>query len=1641
MKLTASASGAGKVYVSNATIGTSTSGLTNSKTLSGTKTTSSGSAPTSADVTFYVKAVPDSDDYGFAGWSGSGLKDSKSAETTVTISSSSDSESNPVAGTVTATFKPYHEYRACVRCQIIGGGKVAIGDGAYSDSEIVSPEQKCEKTLDANASFNFAVHAQATDGWSFVRWKDANGKELSTTLDYTHKVTSAKYGDDIEEVTIIAEFAQSHTYYAKTDVYVDETCPNGGLVAVARTNSSSGLTYGSEATLTDNQTLADNSATFTYYAFAKCADDWWNFGGWYEDGQLVSREPNFSFDSSTSSEDEANPAGRSLAAKFVQAPLVTATCKQSEGGSYTVSGTCDTAPTVEKVISAGTASESVGLPRSLSITLSAAVPEEGYKFRHWWKIADDGTKVALSEGASVSIDVPEDGLTVGADFIPAGLNYAAGDTCFETIADAVAAGQTAVSLIGNYEVVENVTVPTGAELIVPEGATLTVDAGVTLTIDGTLWVSGTVVNNGDIGGAGAVSVMNKQFKQTGKDGMNGAAAEPFFPFTAPSDGKTYRPSPFGLKYWDTKSTTAMGSVTGNAVACTSQTHMTLLNGKGQEVHYVYSETLPAFIKCNLDTSVAINHITNFTATTYSGLQDAYNGGEFCLYTGTSDATADFGSKTTIAKTFTVDGVHKSMTISCSQQNGAVVLTFINCNTASITKINNSTARFVNCTSAKSGKINNNAATYSPYVFAYDCGDLSFSWESTKTLAPDGMAPAGVYVFSGGKYTFSYSYMNCHLFGGTFKNEPKPDTNCTIGPGLKVSSITGGGYVVEPSEGEVSIKLTVDGKTVKKSSLEEAIKDAGTSQATIALSDDLELAAPVTIGADQNIILQLAQHKIAAKNGAIVNNGNLTVDCWSSEQGSMTTESGTLIKNCAGELHLVYGSYVGEISVEGGVLYTHAGIFDTALTVAGAISDPTTAVKIRGGQFKGLTYSYGGVTKELVGLCPEGYHAMDAGAGRSYLLPDVPVTITENTSGKVGSYSCEAVYDFEFLTSAERAIYKKGNARSEQNSLQDWFRKAELYATVDPQTSGFGPDGVVSFDRDVAADAIKAYGEITTPLGIRAAKGGGLPRGLAARGQNEPLPNNTMAKDNENNIYLPDPRYYYVIYENGAFQSFSVFMNDLSGDGTVGLGRANPDDLSIIGTTCRIDLMLCRRASRYTQQEQLKEYKVLASRFHKFTGKGAIYGSTDYDSLAAALSAASYSGTVRLSKDCSEQITIGQECSFTLDKNNFEFTGTIAAGAGFIVKKNGEVYSVVKAAEEIAEVEVAPAQGESQGVTVSVKVEDAWVKDVEAKGETVDQAIQKTEKNGLKVWENKLVEQAEAKGDVGHGFAAVRKTETVVAGKTVVVTVVTENKSKESSEYDITQLETGTYQPTKIVKDASENEVAVPDVDKPAVNVVRNESTDQTVVLAIPGNTTVKGAVKTPNAGDEIRVYDVGEGGYLCWTYDGTNWSPKNSLINGKLVEPMAAESQQLASGMAVVYVKSDASKVVTVAAEGNGVLMTELPETTKETDEAKGKWNLVANPTADDFDLNKIDGSQDAGHAVAATDRIVVLAEKGLGRVDFKKKSETGKWGRWKTTEYQDAKGKWRTKTEWVEEAMLKKGQAMWYISNGGNPQIKWSVK
>lgn len=1327
-KLTANASpsGAGTVYVSDSTI-TSTDGLSSAKTASKLNKTTSGSAPTSANVTFYVKVVPANENYGFTGWNtGSNVKSigsKTSAETTVVVTSNSSSETKPVEASVTATFAEFRQYNAQLRVEVVGGGTVAVTSGAAPGEykTVDSLTLTSSKTVKDAENLSFKVFTRPeSEEWEFKGWKlgtAADSELVSSSQEATYAVSSSKSGDEVESVTLYAIYAKMSQYYARVRAATDE----GGEVAVGTSSSSSGLTYGTSAALESNAAVADVGKTFPFYVFARPEDGWWNFIGWFEDDWLVSTDSAYGFNVVSNSSDEQKPAERALKAKFERAPVVTVTCKANEQCDYTVSAQGD-ASDLSIDAHALTADEAIELPRMMSLTLSAPTPAVGYRFVGWWVEQEDGSHKLLATQAEYTADFTESAV-IGVELDESDNYFRVVTDKYKTFDSAIAAlpsGKGEILLQNDLVVNENLEIPTAVTLTVPFGRVLTVSEDATLTVNGSLYVDGSVDSNGSIarGDAGIVSVCQKTLKQKGVGDQCGEVASPYNPYGS-------------VKYWITSADDkAKGSLVSTTQAgLTVDSHLTVVNGFGMAYHCGYTGSVPGAIICTIDRTTAENHVTGIEATTYANLSGAYakcGTGKLVVLVGTGVGTINVGTTTNFQTSFNVDGLGQAVTITCKQINGGPTIRFINCGNVTVSKLMTATLNYIKCAKVIISSWNITSETYQGRANLYDCTDISVNWDGNYTIG------GGAYIYSGGTYLYNLGngHKNFHLYGGTYKYEPKyvgTSANCTLGPGLTVKEISKTEYKVVEATTSAGVWLTKDGTTTAQSSLAAAVEAAGNVEATIELGDDVTLSEPLTIGSEQNIYLNLSRYGITGDAGALVNKGSLVIDGLNSASGSLVSEGGAILDCQPGSTtHIVYGNYRGAININGGLLYTHAGTFDTTFEVGEGV-DPKECVFIRAGQFSNTTYDVGPETQSLLGLCPDGYkeYRDSASAKYVYLLPDANIAIDMAENGKVGSYACDMVLSFSLMTEDDRRIYSLNKARQYHRNLGDWYRRAELAFTEEILVNG-RIDCALSFDRKVAAGSVSAYGQLkSVPL----AQGGKLPRGLSPEGTAE----QEYAEGYQTGKDRPSKKYYYVLYENGVQQSVSTFVGEAGGVASCGIRR---EGTSVIGTTCTLEMITY---GRRTNTEYLNWRKTVATRTYKFNGGSneALVGETLMPTLKGAIDGLEENGTVKLANDfVGKTVVLDAEKAFVLDRNNFELDAdAIVAGEGCeltvtdlgngqakyeVVKQSNATLTIPPVANATVVVKVngevvAPVDG-AVSVPVGAKVEvaytaaDGWLND-------------------------------------------------------------------------------------------------------------------------------------------------------------------------------------------------------------------------------------------------------------------------------------------------------------------------------------------
>lgn len=81
---------------------------------------------------------------------------------------------------------------------------------------------------------------------------------------------------------------------------------------------------------------------------------------------------------------------------------------------------------------------------------------------------------------------------------------------------------------------------------------------------------------------------------------------------------------------------------------------------------------------------------------------------------------------------------------------------------------------------------------------------------------------------------------------------------------------------------------------------------------------------------------------------------------------------------------------------------------------------------------------------------------------------------------------------------------------------------------------------------------------------------------------------------------------------------------------------------------------------------------------KVTGSTAKIGKVYYNTLDDAVKAANDGETITLITDCEEKITVSRAVTFTLEtEDSAEFTGSITAGSGYRLNKDGNVYTFTK----------------------------------------------------------------------------------------------------------------------------------------------------------------------------------------------------------------------------------------------------------------------------------------------------------------------------------------------------------------------------
>ena len=1159
---------------------------------------------------------------------------------------------------------------------------------------------------------------------------------------------------------------------------------------------------------------------------------------------------------------------------------------------------------------------------------------------------------------------------------------------------------------------KKITIPAGVDITIAKGALVTVPDGKQLVLNGSLAVVGTLANSGAISGNGTIfkisylieqGEINKPLQVTGEEWGNMAMAY-----------HGYKPY-----YRVTKTTANTPTVSGTITGCT-QSWAVLFTGKAVKISKQSPKAL-AVTRDTADSASTIKSIADNADTDEIKGNSDYVLLQDCTISGPLDTSSRVSSQ----KAYDCAG-HKA-TISASKiagsnmlfMNGVVALTPSSEN-------QNSIATFINCSSMTINKIKNG----SPKYYFYDCGSagvmasLSFAFYNNKS---DTTNYRQAYFYSG-YYTYTFNAAadatdgggHSYVYNGWFSSDPTAYLQQGASPnGLKVEGSKSPYKVVE----NVAAVNCVQVGNTQYASLAEAVS-AISSSGTLSLILPVTLKEKLVIPSGKKITIDL--NGLNLSGGSIENSGALRF-----EDNSGAAQPGTLstpVVGKAGTIDITFGAYAGSFRMEGGVLTTHNGTFASTF----AATEAGGQVMLRGGCFKGTV------------AVPDGYCQRSGYIGQKVVgyIADASKIGDADASYLVMGFSPNDVLGLE---ASDETLYlnfmqnKSGWAsRSDFVGREAlWDRLAELRSTGEPiKNQAF--EASISFDRAVSNGTVAGWAKI--------------------RGETREM---DMDQDLD-----PEEDYHILIpLVTGAGYTAKSFKHMFDGeDGgvweQVHCGVENKS-LDNIGTTVTVKFQI-----RMGGQKAGYTFETERSRSYKFAGNGAIAGGVDYSSLATAVEKIVERGTIRLSKDCDENVSVGKVC--TIDMNNFVFTGKIEPAEGFEVSQSGGLLKVYKPVEI--------KNGDEESTIAAIpeippEVTQTAKERAEENGTTIEMEEQKVlqETNpdtGLKVWQEVVLKNAGVTVEPSATFVEVAQpVESETPENTITLTTKEEIKDAglnnavqgvalakvsqggektlvldpkdvkrdQSATVDLTDLPSGIYQPVLVVNDAAGNPQACADKNAPNYAIVRNESKEKTVILPVPGKKLNGQEAKVSDVidvsslanGDTVTYYNPKDGTKSEWKYENGAWSdsetqkPDGSLA---VVKP----DLSLPAGGAFWLTRANPEMPVVIVTEmRDEISAPELEQ--KKTADDEPVWNLEANP--DPVNEVKLD---DVVKNPVAGDEIIIPTSNGA-----QKKVSLNN-------------GKWTYKKSVLENGRIKKvdaqatvgaGQGFWYLSNGTEGGEKTSIK
>ena len=695
------------------------------------------------------------------------------------------------------------------------------------------------------------------------------------------------------------------------------------------------------------------------------------------------------------------------------------------------------------------------------------------------------------------------------------------------LANALKGDDKEIVIEGTYEIKSDITVPSGYVITLAEGAKLNFAVKKNYFIYKTYY---------QLTGEGTLVSSSKAITTTQTRTL---------PEIAPSINRFS-----GVKYDVTEIVKAGGAVSrADSVKCNQENRVSVDGGAS----WVVIEGTPVAVVCKV--SSGINGGRTFVKA-YTSLLDACaavkTDGSECVFL-LSDASISISSDH-LTKGFTLDCAGNTCNGGGSKEvkNGAK-LAYLNAKNAQSLRLTNGGASFINCEAMSVyNEVNNNDSARNNYIHVYDAKTLpAVTYSSSAILETAG---CGICFFSGGVYP-SYSLKNdayknnIHIYGGSFSFDPTEKIAGGLDLVVKESDAI---WTVSEKVAECQAKIGDKEFTDIQSAVDEAKE-----YETVVLQKNVALVSPIVISQEKSITLELGEYGISAEEGAIVNNGTLTIvnsTKADSTSAVLSTTSGNLIVN-SGNLKIAYGSYDGDILLKGGCMTVYNGKFTGSVNIDPSVADPSSCIELRGGGF----------AKSVSEKLENGY--IETFAEGFYWVGKFPYPIVNEI--EMGGY--ERAWEIDALPESDRELLYRSSKRSDFSDVE-WLRLAELESMYKPY-GGYIMDLVIRFNRQVNENTVTA-GIVQKSIGPTPTQ---LDRNLAS-GEPYRVLSSKIVKSQID----------YKRFVSGEFKRLAAGIKN--------------DSQANAGTLCTIEFQLCH--SNRTTNAIETDY-VLASESYQFPWKDAI----------------------------------------------------------------------------------------------------------------------------------------------------------------------------------------------------------------------------------------------------------------------------------------------------------------------------------------------------------------------------------------------------------------------------------------------------